>query len=83
MPSKVRGHKSQGRAIKSSPETLGRKETRMKIVGYTKCNKCGKVIAVTEQVETDKGFDYIKHNKECRYIDRWGFERNFCKKCMR
>lgn len=66
-----------------TPMNWYRKGRAMKIVGYTRCNKCGKVIAVTEQIETDKGFDYIKQNKGCRYIDRWGFERNFCKKCMK
>lgn len=55
----------------------------MAITGYTKCNKCGKTIAVVKQIETNKGYEYIKLNKECRYIDKWGFERNFCKGCMK
>lgn len=54
----------------------------MKIIAYTKCNKCGKIIAVTEQIETEEGFDYITKNEDCRYIDKWGYERNFCKECM-
>lgn len=55
----------------------------MKIVGYTQCVKCGKVIAVTNQIETDNGFEYVTENAECRYIDKWGYVRNFCKDCMK
>lgn len=55
----------------------------MAIKGYTKCIKCGKVIAITEQVETNRGYKYINHDKECRYVDKWGFVRNFCKECMK
>lgn len=55
----------------------------MKMVAYNKCIKCGKVISSTELVETETGFEYIKRNEECRYIDRWGYERNFCKGCMK
>jgi DNA-directed RNA polymerase subunit N (RpoN/RPB10) len=53
------------------------------VKGYSRCIKCGRVIATVEQVETDKGFTYIKHNEECRYIDKLGFDRNFCKECMK
>lgn len=55
----------------------------MKIVAYTKCIKCGKIIAVTVQVETENGFEYTKENKDCRFMDKWGVERNFCKDCMK
>ena len=55
----------------------------MKIMGYTRCNKCGKVIAMVEQIETEKGYEYIKHNAPDRYVDKWGYERNFCKHCMK
>lgn len=50
---------------------------------YTKCNKCGRAISVTRQFITDKGYEYETEDAKCRYIDRWGFARNFCKTCMR
>lgn len=53
------------------------------LTSQRKCNKCGRVIAVTRQYATDKGYEYGTENTECRYIDRWGFARNFCKDCMR
>lgn len=53
------------------------------LTGYTVCNVCGEVIAKVRQIEIDTGFDYIKENMPNRYIDRWGYERNFCKKCMK
>jgi hypothetical protein len=51
--------------------------------GYTKCNKCGRIIAITRQFETENGFVYETDNAKCRYIDKWGFERNFCRTCMK
>lgn len=50
---------------------------------YTRCVKCGKVIAVTHQYETDKGFGYYTANEDCRFKDKWGYFRNFCKDCMK
>lgn len=50
---------------------------------YTKCNKCGRPIATTRQFVTDNGFEYETENAKCRYIDKWGCARNFCKACMR
>lgn len=73
-------------AINSSFETLGRRESEMETTGiksYTKCNKCGKTIAVTKQFISDTGFTYETENTENRYIDKWGFARNFCKACMK
>ena len=55
----------------------------MKIVGRTKCLKCGKAIAITRQIETPSGYKYEKENLPHRYTDQCGFERNFCKGCMR
>lgn len=55
----------------------------MKLVAYTRCNKCGKIIAKTEQIETEKGFEYFTVNADCRFVDKWGYERNFCKCCMK
>ena len=55
----------------------------MKIVGRTKCRRCGRVIAVTRQIETPNGYEYVKENLPHRYTDQWGYERNFCKGCMR
>lgn len=52
------------------------------LMAYTKCNKCGRTIATTKQFVTGKGFEYKTENEDCRYIDRWGFARNFCKACM-
>lgn len=66
-----------------------RKETGMKtkevtgIKAYTKCNKCGRAIAITRQFITDAGFEYETENAVCRYIDKWGYARNFCKTCMK
>lgn len=54
------------------------------ITANTKCIKCGKEIAVTRQFVTDEGFfDYKTENADCRFIDKWGYARNFCKACMR
>ena len=53
------------------------------VESYTKCIKCGRVIATTRQFETGKGFEYETQNGRCRYIDRWGYARNFCKTCMK
>lgn len=54
------------------------------LTSSTKCIKCGKVIAITRQAVTDEGhYKYFTENEECRFIDKWGYERNFCKKCMR
>lgn len=50
---------------------------------YTKCIKCGRSIAITRQFATDKGFEYETENAGCRYIDKWGNARNYCKTCMR
>ena len=49
----------------------------------TKCVICGKEIATTRQFITDAGFEYKTENKDCRYIDKWGFARNFCKDCIK
>lgn len=57
------------------------------VKGYTKCNKCGGTIAITRQFFVDKGerswYGYESENLDCRYIDKWGFARNFCKTCMK
>ena len=31
-----------------------------RIVGRTKCLKCGRVIAVTRQIETPNGYEYVR-----------------------
>ena len=53
------------------------------VKSYTKCIKCGRSIAITRQFCTDTGFVYETENAKCRYIDKWGFARNFCKTCMK
>lgn len=53
------------------------------VKSYTKCNKCGRAIAITRQFATDNGFEYETENGSCRYIDKWGYARNFCKSCMK
>lgn len=55
----------------------------MNIVGKTKCNKCGKIISIVKKIDTIVGYKYEKENLSCRFIDKWGFERNFCKDCVR
>lgn len=55
--------------------------TRVK--SHTKCIKCGRAIAITRQFITDNGFVYETDNAKCRYIDKWGFARNYCKACMK
>ena len=52
------------------------------LTSHSKCIRCGKEIAVTRQIITDEGFEHQTENAEARYIDRWGYPRNFCKKCM-
>lgn len=53
------------------------------ISSSTKCIGCGKEIAITRQFITGAGFKYKTENAECRYIDKWGYARNFCKTCMK
>ena len=53
------------------------------VEAYTKCLKCGKTIAVTRQFDIGIEYIYETENLNCRYIDKWGFERNYCKSCMR
>ena len=53
------------------------------VKSYTKCIKCGRSIAITRQFCTDAGFEYETENAKCRYVDKWGFARNFCKTCMK
>lgn len=57
------------------------------IASHTKCNICGKEIAVTRQFFADKGercwYGYECEDLDCRFIDKWGFARNFCKTCMK
>lgn len=50
---------------------------------YTRCIKCGRVIEETRQFISDKGYEYETENLGCRFIDKWGFERNFCKACIK
>lgn len=52
------------------------------ISSVTKCIKCGRAIAETRQFISDKGYEYKTENLECRFIDKWGYERNFCKTCI-
>ena len=53
------------------------------IIGTVRCRKCGKPIAYIYKIDTGHGFIYKEENAEARYVDRWGFVRNFCKGCMR
>ena len=57
--------------------------TEVKIMARTRCLKCGAVIEVVKQYDTGKEYQYKKFSLENRYIDKWGYGRNFCKKCMR
>ena len=57
--------------------------TEVKIIARTRCLKCGAVIEVVKQYDTGKEYQYKKFNLENRYIDKWGYDRNFCKKCMK
>lgn len=52
------------------------------VVGHTKCVFCGEVIANIVQYDDGEKFTYEKENLDCRYIDKFGFERNLCKSCM-
>lgn len=66
-----------------APTKEGKDMMETKIVARARCIKCGAVIGVVEQIDTGKEYRYNKVNLAIRYIDRWGYERNFCKKCMR
>ena len=54
-----------------------------KIIARTKCLKCGVVIEVVDQIDTGKEYQYKKRSLENRYIDKWGYSRNFCKRCIK
>lgn len=54
------------------------------LTSTTRCIKCGKTIAIVKQFYTDKGwYGYEYENLDCRFIDKWGIERNFCKACIK
>lgn len=53
------------------------------ITSSTRCIRCGKEIAITRQFISDVGFVYKTENLKRRYIDKWGFPRNYCKGCMK
>jgi hypothetical protein len=59
------------------------REGKNMAVNETKCRKCGKVISVTNKIDTGKEYKYEKVNNDSRFIDKFGFERNFCKNCMK
>ena len=52
------------------------------ITSSTRCIRCGKEIAITRQFMSEVGYVYRTENLKCRFIDKWGFPRNFCKGCM-
>lgn len=56
---------------------------RRKELLYKRCNTCGEIIAITYQIDTGSMYRYKSENTPERYIDKWGYARNFCKKCMR
>lgn len=56
--------------------------TEKRLFTTGKCNKCGKVITHTYQIDTDKAYRYETENTPDRYIDNWGYARDYCKKCM-
>lgn len=54
------------------------------LTSHTRCIKCGRKIEITRQFCTDEGeYGYETENLDCRFIDKWGFERNFCKACIK
>lgn len=53
-----------------------------KVWSHKRCNVCKTVIAITYQIDTGSIYDYKIENTPERYIDRWGYARNFCKMCM-
>ena len=49
-----------------------------------KCNKCKKVIAYIYRIDdTENSYKFISENTSDRYIDKWGYERNYCKNCIK
>lgn len=52
---------------------------KYEVITTQKCAKCKCVIA--EYVR--KGKSYKTVNLPNRFIDKWGYERNFCKDCMK
>lgn len=48
-----------------------------------RCCKCGKVIAEIYKIDTGTEYKYESENTPDRFIDKWGFERNLCKKCVK
>lgn len=56
---------------------------RTGLTSCTRCIGCGKEIAITRQFISDVGFAYKTENLKRRYIDKWGFPRNYCKECMK
>ena len=86
MPGKVRVISPEGVVIKvpwKRPAERSKTMVATGIEAYTKCIKCGKTIAVTRQFISDAGFSYKTENTEYRYIDKWGYARNFCRTCMK
>lgn len=54
-----------------------------KILPGKRCRKCGTPISEVLKHDNGKTYSYEKRNLESRYIDRWGFERDYCKCCMK
>lgn len=49
-----------------------------------KCRKCRQTISMVNKYETEDGhYDYQVENLDNRFIDKWGYHRNFCKSCMK
>lgn len=48
-----------------------------------RCDKCSAVIARTYRIDTGTAYHFEVENTPERFIDKWGFGRNFCKKCMK
>lgn len=53
------------------------------LTASTRCCRCGKEIAITRQFTIDDEYKYETENLDCRFIDKWGCERNYCKECIK
>ena len=53
------------------------------ICNKKECNKCGKIIGYTYKIDIGNCYKFISENTQDRYIDKWGYGRNYCKSCIR
>jgi len=61
----------------------GLRDDNIKDFPSKRCRKCGTPISEILRYDNGREYTYEGRNLESRYIDRWGFARDYCKDCMK